>query len=63
MFALGQAVIFALGVPWLAVVADLSLVEALDAGFVPFLVGGALKAALAAGLLPAAWKLVGGGRS
>ncbi len=29
------------------------------AGVVPFLVGDALKIALAAGLLPATWKLVG----
>ena len=58
-FAVGQAIIFALGVPWLAVAADLSLAEALEAGLVPFVPGGILKALLAAGLLPAAWALVG----
>ncbi|MDP9400956.1 MAG: biotin transporter BioY [Actinomycetota bacterium] len=58
-FAVGHAIIFALGVPWLAVAADLSLVDALDAGLVPFIPGGILKALLAAGLLPAAWALVG----
>ena len=58
-FAVGHAIIFALGVPWLAVAADLPPVEALEAGLVPFIPGGILKALLAAGLLPAAWALVG----
>jgi biotin transport system substrate-specific component len=59
LFVAGQLVIFAVGVPWLAVVADLSLAQALDAGFYPFIVGGLVKAALAGALLPAAWRLVG----
>lgn len=58
LFALGQLVIFAVGVPWLAVVADLSPAQALDAGFYPFVVGGIVKAAIAGLLLPAAWRLV-----
>jgi biotin transport system substrate-specific component len=58
MFVAGQLVIFAIGVPWLAVVADLSPAQALDAGFYPFIVGGLLKAAIAGLLLPATWKLV-----
>ncbi|WP_326599046.1 biotin transporter BioY [Streptomyces sp. NBC_01803] len=59
--ALGTAVIYAVGVPYLAVAADMSLTEAADKGLVPFLIGDALKAALAMGALPAAWKLVGRG--
>lgn len=59
LFVAGQLVIFAVGVPWLAVVADLSLAQALEAGFYPFIVGGLVKAALAGALLPAAWRLVG----
>ena len=55
---LGQLVIFAVGVPWLAVVADLTPAQALDAGFYPFLVGGLVKAVLAGALLPGAWRLV-----
>ena len=39
--------------------AGMSLSEAVAAGLVPFLVGGMLKALLAMGVLPAAWKLVG----
>lgn len=58
-FAIGHVIIFALGVPWLAVAADLSLAGALAAGLVPFIPGGIFKALLAAGLLPAAWALAG----
>lgn len=58
LFAAGQLVIFAVGVPWLAVVADLSAAQALEAGFYPFLVGGAVKAAIAAGLLSGLWRRV-----
>ena len=58
-FAVGHAIIFALGVPWLAVAAGLPVGEALEAGLLPFIPGGILKALLAAGLLPAAWALAG----
>ena len=54
----GTLLIFAFGVAWLAVSADLSVGAALDKGFYPFVVGGLLKIALAAGLLPAAWRAV-----
>ena len=40
LFIAGQAVVFAVGVPWLAVSADLSAAQALDAGFYPFILGG-----------------------
>jgi len=54
-FLVGSLVVFAIGVPWLAISADISLAKAIDLGFVPFIPGGILKAALAAGLLPTAW--------
>ncbi|MET9500762.1 biotin transporter BioY [Streptomyces sp. NPDC006259] len=54
----GEAVVYAIGVPYLAYAADLSASAAIAAGLTPFLVGDALKAALAMGLLPTAWKLV-----
>jgi biotin transport system substrate-specific component len=57
-FAAGSAVIYALGVSWLVVSLDLSPAKAIDVGLTPFLVGDALKAALAAALLPAAWRLL-----
>ncbi|MFD3483941.1 biotin transporter BioY [Streptomyces sp. NPDC058665] len=59
---LGSVIIYAVGVPYLAVAADLSPSAAVAAGLTPFLLGDALKAALAMGLLPAAWKLVGRGK-
>lgn len=57
--AAGNLAIYTIGVPYLAFATDISLVEALAVGFVPFLVGDALKAALAMGALPTAWKLAG----
>ncbi|MGW7255625.1 biotin transporter BioY [Streptomyces sp. NPDC054834] len=55
---LGEAVIYAVGVPYLAYAAGISASAAIAAGLTPFLLGDALKAALAMGLLPTAWKLV-----
>jgi biotin transport system substrate-specific component len=57
-FTLGSLIVFAIGVPWLAVSADLSLTRAIELGFVPFIPGGIVKALLAAGLLPTAWRLL-----
>jgi len=59
LMALGSALIYLVGVPWLAVALDLSLAEALADGLVPFLGGDAVKALAAAGLMPGAWRLVG----
>ena len=55
---LGNLVIYAVGVPWLAVAASLTWSDALAKGLWPFLAGDGIKIALAAGLLPAAWRLV-----
>lgn len=54
----GEAIIYAVGVPYLALVTGMSASAALAAGLTPFLIGDALKAALAMGALPAAWRLV-----
>lgn len=54
-FAAGTLVVFALGLPWLAVTLQLDLAQTLNAGLWPFLLGGAIKTAIAAGLLPLAW--------
>jgi biotin transport system substrate-specific component len=57
---LGNLVIYAVGVPYLAMTAfSGDLGAALLAGAIPFLVGDGLKILLAAGLLPAAWRLAG----
>ncbi|MFO7262045.1 MAG: biotin transporter BioY [bacterium] len=52
----GTAVIYAFGVTWLA--AFVGWERALLAGFLPFLVGDAVKLLLAAALLPVAWKII-----
>ncbi|MFD9389530.1 biotin transporter BioY [Streptomyces sp. NPDC060000] len=57
---LGEAIIYLVGVPYLAYAADMSASAAIAAGFTPFLIGDAVKAVLAMGLLPTAWKLVKG---
>jgi biotin transport system substrate-specific component len=56
---LGNLVIYGFGVSWLAASLNLSPAHAVDLGMRPFLLGDALKIAVAAGLLPAAWLLVG----
>lgn len=53
-FVAGTLVIYACGAAWLAVFVGLQ--NALALGVWPFLLGDALKALLAAALLPAAWK-------
>lgn len=50
---LGLPVLYAIGVPWLAAVADLSTSAAITAGMLVFLPGDLLKAAIAAGVTAA----------
>lgn len=59
VMVLGSAVIYAVGVPYLAHSAHLSASQAVSLGLRPYLLGDALKAALAMGALPAAWRLAG----
>ncbi|MGW1026265.1 biotin transporter BioY [Streptomyces sp. NPDC002577] len=54
---LGEAVIYAVGVPYLAFATGMTLSQAIAAGLTPFLIGDAVKAVLAMGALPTAWKL------
>ncbi|MEU3222418.1 biotin transporter BioY [Streptomyces sp. NPDC006976] len=56
---LGSAIIYAVGVPYLALSTGMSASAAIAAGLTPFLLGDALKAALAMGALPTSWKLIG----
>jgi len=56
---LGSAVIYAIGVPWLAVVANLSPETAIAEGFTKFLLWDGVKLALAAAVFPFAWWVVG----
>ncbi|MEH3076493.1 MAG: biotin transporter BioY [Quadrisphaera sp.] len=57
LFAAGQLVVFAVGVPWLALATGMSAGQAVAAGFTPFLLGGLVKAVVAGVALPGAWKL------
>jgi biotin transport system substrate-specific component len=56
---IGNAIIYLFGVGWLAHALNIGLDRALQLGLVPFLVGDAIKAVIAAGLLPGAWLLAG----
>lgn len=63
-FIAASIVPFLFGVPYMALIlnvvlgADLGFVQILEAGVTPFIVGGVIKAAIAAALIPAAWALV-----
>jgi biotin transport system substrate-specific component len=56
---IGDALIFAVGVPWLAATTDQPMDWAIANGLTPFLGAEALKLGLAAAAFPAAWWLVG----
>lgn len=56
--ALGLFVIYAFGLPWLMATLDVGLAEGLGLGVTPFLLGDAIKVAVAAGLLPVTWRLL-----
>ncbi len=57
MFA-GEVVLYAIGVPWLMSALHVGIQDGLSYGLYPFVVGDTIKLLAAAGLLPAAWKLV-----
>ena len=56
--AIGNAVIYLLGLPWLAAATGFGASETLQKGLLPYLPGDLLKLAVAAILLPAGWWLV-----
>ena len=55
LMVIGNLVIYAVGVTWLKFAIDVTWAKALELGVAPFLIGDAIKIALAAGLLPLAW--------
>jgi biotin transport system substrate-specific component len=57
-FVAGSVVVFLVGLPWLKVVLGLTWAQTIAAGFTPFIVGGLIKAAIAAAALRGAWALV-----
>lgn len=56
---LGEAIIYACGVPWLAAALNVNGQKAMEFGLYPFVVGDVLKLLLAAGALPSAWRFLG----
>jgi biotin transport system substrate-specific component len=58
---IGTALLFAMGVGWLAILVGWS--KAIAGGLTPFLLGSVLKLALAAAVLPACWRAVESRRS
>jgi biotin transport system substrate-specific component len=59
---IGNLVIYAFGVAWLVTDLHLSVAKGLALGVFPFLLGDAIKALIAACVLPGAWLLVGRAR-
>lgn len=59
---IGEVIIYAFGVPWLAAALHVGANKAYEYGLYPFIIGDAIKLAIVAGLLPAAWALVKKGR-
>jgi biotin transport system substrate-specific component len=55
---LGELLLYAIAVPWLAIAAHISLEQAFIFGMRPFIAGDAIKAGLAGLALPATWRLV-----
>lgn len=56
---IANAAIYLIGVPWLAVTAGYGPEEAIAKGFLAFVIGDAIKLALAAAAFPVAWWFVG----
>jgi len=54
----GSVIIYAIGLPWLAVVLNTGLEKTLQLGLYPFIPGDMFKLYLAAMALPGAWKLL-----
>lgn len=58
LYGAATVLIYTLGASWLFAWTGMSFTHAIAVGVVPFIIGDVVKAALAAGLLPTAWKVV-----
>lgn len=56
-FVVGQMIIFAFGLVGLKLALDMSWADTIHSGFTVFILGGLVKAAAGAVLMPAAWKI------
>jgi biotin transport system substrate-specific component len=59
MMLLGSVAIYAIALPWLSFVAHLSPADTIAKGLTPFVFWDAVKLAVAAGIFPTAWWLIG----
>ena len=59
---IGEVIIYAVGLPWLAAALHVNANKAYEFGLYPFIIGDAIKLAIAAIALPAAWQIVKRGR-
>jgi len=59
MMLVGELAIYLVGLPWLMASTHQSVSWTISNGLTPFILGDAIKVALAAGLFPAAWWTVG----
>jgi biotin transport system substrate-specific component len=57
-FVVGSGVVFLVGLPWLKVALGLTWAQTLEGGLYPFVIGGVVKAVIAAIVLRAAWAVV-----
>ena len=51
----GTVATFAIGLPWLAISLGLTLAQTLEFGLYPFIIGGLIKAGIAAIIIPGVW--------
>jgi len=56
---IGSVAIYAVGLPWLMAATGFTPAETIQKGLVPFIPGDILKLAIAAGIFPIAWWVVG----
>ena len=57
--AIGNVIIYVFGLPWLMAATGLSVADTIQAGLTPFLITDLIKLAIAAGVFPLAWWVVG----
>jgi biotin transport system substrate-specific component len=57
-FFIGEVVLYLIGVPWLMGALHVGIAKGLEYGLYPFVLGDTVKLLLAAGTLPAAWRIL-----
>ena len=55
---IGEVLVYGAGLPWLSAALHVSAEKSFEYGLYPFVIGDLIKLLIAAGLLPAAWKLL-----